>query len=124
MMPFKAEFDKVNSKLKETATSLGLSFKRADDIWDNHSIIQDIVSLISKSKVVICDFSERNPNVFYEAGIAHTLGKEVIIIAQSEGDIPFDLRHLRYIRYLANGEGLDKLSKAISDRLKTILGKS
>ena len=46
----------------------------------------------------------RFPNVFYEARIAHTLGREVILITQNENDIPFDLRHLRYVRYLNNAE--------------------
>ena len=50
-----------------------------------------------KSRIVICDFSERNPNVFYEVGIAHTLGKHVIPITQTPNDVPFDLQHPRYI---------------------------
>jgi hypothetical protein len=67
--------------------------------------------------VVICDCSGRNPNVFYEAGIAHTLGREVILITQADTDIPFDLRHLRYVRYLNNGEGREKLKSRITPRL-------
>ena len=59
--------------------------------------MHDILELISTSKVIICDLSGKNPNVFYEAGIAHTLGKEVILITQHESDVPFDLRPLRYI---------------------------
>jgi len=49
---------------------------RADDIWDHDAVIQDVVSLINRSRVVVCDCTERNANVFYEAGIAHRLGKE------------------------------------------------
>ena len=71
---------------------------------------------------VVCDCSGRNPNVFYEAGIAHTLGREVILITQSEHDIPFDLRHLRHVRYLNNGEGLAALSGALQARMQTIVG--
>ncbi|MCT7486360.1 hypothetical protein N5T98_04880 [Aliarcobacter cryaerophilus] len=52
--------------------------KRADDIWEDHTFIQDIFSLIYKSKIVIVDFTGKNPNVMYETGIAHTLGKIVI----------------------------------------------
>lgn len=121
MMPFKAEFNPVYSALQKSVTALGLSCVRADDIWEHHTIIQDIVTLIARAGVVICDCSGKNPNVFYEAGIAHTLGKEVILIAQSEDDVPFDLRHLRYIRYLPNREGLDNLSQALVSRLKSII---
>ena len=55
--------------------------------------------------------------MFYEVGIAHTLGREVILIAQSEHDIPFDLRHLRHIRYLNNAEGRAVLTEALQARM-------
>ena len=58
--------------------------------------------------------------MFYEAGIAHTLGKSVVPIAQNDHDVPFDLRHHRYIRYLNNGEGLTSLSQALLPRLRTL----
>ena len=80
-----------------------------------------MVSLIDRSRVVICDCSGRNPNVFYEAGIAHTLGREVILITQSGSDIPFDLRHLRYIAYHNNGEGRTKLKEEVVKRLNTLI---
>ena len=35
----------------------------------------------------------------YELGIAHTMGKKVILITQDVNDIPFDLRHLRHLHY-------------------------
>ena len=65
------------------AAAVGKKCKRADDIWNHESIIQDVVSLICKSSVVICDLTGKNANVFYEAGIAHCLGKDVILITQS-----------------------------------------
>ena len=80
-------------------------------------MIQDVVSLIDKSRVVICDCTGRNPNVFYEIGIAHTLGREVILITQAESDIPFDLRHLRFLKYLNNSEGRNELRRHLAERL-------
>lgn len=122
MMPFEAGFSAVYDSIKQAAENAGLRCRRADDIWENAAIIQDVVALIDRSRVVICDCSGRNPNVFYEAGIAHTLGREVILITQSENDIPFDLRHLRYIRYHNNGEGRASLTQALQARMQTLLG--
>lgn len=122
MMPFSAEFNPVYLTLQEATTSVGFSCVRADDIWEHHTIIQDIVSIIARAKVVICDCTGKNPNVFYEAGIAHAIGKEVILITQSEHDVPFDLRHLRYIRYLPNSEGLRELSLSLQVKLRSIRG--
>ncbi|MCY1507063.1 hypothetical protein D9M68_413290 [compost metagenome] len=89
-----------------------------DGIWENHAVIQDVISLIDRSAFVVCDCTGRNPNVFYEIGIAHSLGKEVILITQSGEDIPFDLRHLRYLPYLNNGEGLAGLQAQLTERLR------
>lgn len=120
MMPFHPGFASVYTAIKEAAEQAGLRPRRADDIWENPAVIQDVVSLIDRAKVVICDCTGRNPNVFYEAGIAHTLGRDVILITQSEDDIPFDLRHLRYVKYLNNGEGLLGLKELLRQRLADV----
>jgi hypothetical protein len=123
MMPFDTAFNSVYDSIRTAADNSGLRSRRADDIWENPAIIQDVVSLMDRSRVVVCDCTGRNPNVFYEAGIAHTLGREVILITQADQDIPFDLRHLRYIRYLNNGEGRTALTAALQGRMQTILGR-
>lgn len=122
MMPFDAGFNPTYDAIREAAEGAGMRCRRADDIWENAAIIQDVVSLIDRSRIVVCDCTGRNPNVFYEAGIAHTLGREVILITQNENDIPFDLRHLRYVRYLNNGEGRAGLTAALRARMEAVLG--
>jgi len=117
MMPFHPSFDPVYATLRASAETAGLRCRRADDIWENPAVIQDVVSLIDRSSVVICDCTDRNPNVFYEIGIAHALGREVVLITQAKADIPFDLRHLRFIEYLNNGEGLAALRARLEPRL-------
>ena len=120
MMPFSAEFTAVNLALKSALEAENFVCKRADDFWFHPCLMQDIVELICTSKVVICDLSNKNANVLYEAGIAHTLGKEVILITQNIDDVPFDLRAFRWIRYLDNQEGRSKLAAEVVARLKTI----
>lgn len=122
MMPFSPGFDAVFASIRQAADNVGLRCRRADDIWENAAIIQDVVALLDRSRIVVCDCTGRNPNVFYEAGIAHCLGREVILVTQSEHDIPFDLRHLRYVRYLDNAEGRAGLTAALQARMQTILG--
>ena len=122
MMPFSQDFHGVYSAISKAATEAGFSCKRVDDIWDSSTVIQDVFSLIFQSFIVVCDFSGKNPNVFYEAGIAHTLGKHVVPITQSQHDIPFDLQHHRYAKYLNNTEGLEKLKQDLYSRLVTLEG--
>ena len=121
MMPFAASFTPVYETMKTAAEAAGLHCRRADDIWENPSVMQDVVSLIDKSKIVIADCTGRNPNVFYEAGIAHALGREVILITQTSEDIPFDLRHLRYALYLNNGEGREALGVKLKSRFDSLV---
>lgn len=120
MMPFHPNFDRVYTTLQAVAGAVGLRCRRADDIWEKPAVMQDVVSLIDRSQVVIADCTGRNPNVFYEIGIAHTLGREVILITQNEADIPFDLRHLRYVSYLNNNEGLEELARRLQVRLEDL----
>lgn len=121
MMPFDSRFDKVYATIQATAEAMKMQCLRADNIWKHDTIIQDVVSLINSSRMIVCDCTGRNPNVFYEVGIAHTLGRQVILITQSEADIPFDLRHLRYVTYLNNSEGRATLAKRIGQRIQTLL---
>lgn len=119
MMPF-AGFDGVYQSIRNACANAGFRCLRADDIWDNSSIIQDIFSLIYRAKIVIVDFSGKNPNVMYETGIAHTLGKTVIPLAQIIQDIPSDMVHHRALIYLKNGEGLTKLETDLEKKLRMI----
>lgn len=122
MMPFSAEFAPVFDAIREGVASVGLRALRANDIWNDSTIIQDIFSLIAKSRIVVCDFSGKNPNVFYEAGIAHTLGRDVVPLAQCISDIPFDLKHHRALSYLPNTQGLKELSQGVASRIRTLCG--
>jgi hypothetical protein len=122
MMPFAAELEDVFLHISIACDLAWADCLRAKDIWENEIVIQDIFNLICRSSVVVCDFTGRNPNVFYEAGIAHTLGKTVIPITQSEHDIPFDLRHHRYLKYLNNKEGKVALRDELAKRLNFVLG--
>lgn len=82
--------------------------------------MQDIFSLIYRAKSVVVDFSGKNPNVMYETGIAHTLGKVVIPITQNVSDIPSDMGHHRALCYLHNNEGLADLTNKLAAKLRSI----
>ena len=81
-------------------------------------MIRDIWRAIGAAQFIIADVTGRNPNVFYELGIAHTLGKDVILITQDSGDIPFDLTHLRHIQYDYTPRGM----KSFEEKLRGTAG--
>jgi hypothetical protein len=120
MIPFDAEFVGVYRAIEVVCKECGLRCKKADDMWEASELIHDIFALIYRSKFVVCDFTGKNPNVLYETGIAHTLGKPVIPIAQYDSDVPFDLRHHRYCRYYPNEQGLKDLTERVASRLQAL----
>jgi nucleoside 2-deoxyribosyltransferase len=54
---------------------------------------------INSAKVLVAELTTRNPNVFYELGLAHALEKPVVLISSNSDDVPFDLKHIRVIYY-------------------------
>lgn len=100
IMPFEEAWSDViwSDVLTPAIKEIGMNPIRADDLF-GPNIMEDVWKGILQAAILICDITGRNPNVFYELGIAHTLGKKVILLTQNADDIPFDLRHLRHIIY-------------------------
>lgn len=123
VMPFGGPFDEIYHRIYQPAIKkAGLEPLRADDIYDNQPIMQDIKQSIQNATLVLADVTGRNANVNYELGIAHGLDKEVIIVTSNQSDVPSDYRHLRYLSY--NPTGIDwsqKLSEDLSRTLKNVL---
>jgi hypothetical protein len=121
LMPFSAHLRRVyDGPIKKACRSLRLSVERADDIFSATEVVEDIWIAISNAGVLIADCTDRNPNVFYEVGIAHTLGKPVILISQRNEDVPFDVRYLRYVPYSVSPAGLRKLETSLRRTLREI----
>lgn len=121
LMPFAANFDRLyKDHIKVAAQAAGFRCVRANDIFSPSNIIEDIWTHICKSKAIIADVTGRNPNVFYEVGIAHTVGKPVIVITQAESDVPFDIAGIRYFIYSDDAAGWQKLQSDIIRALSSI----
>ena len=106
--------------IKPAVIEIGMTPVRADDLY-GQSIMEDVWQSIVKAAIIICDTTGRNPNVFYELGIAHTLGKKVILLTQDINDIPFDLQSYRHINYETTLSGGNKLKTAIKKHIKEVL---
>lgn len=126
LMPFQDDLTAIyNTLVKPTVEDpkLGLVCRRADDIKSNRGIIQDIWKSICEARLVIADLSRLNPNVMYELGIAHTVGKETILIYQKGEDLkfPFDLSHIRRIEYTNDALGGKRLVDELRATLESVL---
>jgi hypothetical protein len=122
LMPFNVKFNPIyKNVIKKTVMDFGLSCERADEIFGTGPIINDIAEHIQKARVLIADLTGRNPNVFYELGLAHAKDKDVILITQNLRDIPFDVRHYRCIVYEDSIAGGETLKKGLQSTLERVL---
>jgi hypothetical protein len=101
MMPFANPLGQYYDKIyKPAIEKAGLVPVRADaEIFGTGKIIDQICVGIKQAKVLIAELTSRNPNVFYELGLAHALQKPVVLVSSNENDVPFDLHHIRVIYY-------------------------
>jgi hypothetical protein len=115
VMPFKDELQPVfEDHIRLVCASLQRSVARADDFFSAGRIVDEIFKALYDAGLVIADCTDRNPNVFYEIGIAHTLGRPIILITQDENDIPFDLAHIRYLKYELTPRGMKSFEEKLA----------
>ena len=115
LMPFKEPFETYYRVIIKPAISgANLDVKRGDSLFTPTPIMGDVWHMIQDAKVLVAELTEKNANVFYELGLAHAIGKSVILISETMDDVPFDLQQLRVILY-------DKNDPAWGNKLKTSL---
>ncbi len=119
LMPFDSEFDDVYKLgIKPACETAGAFAERVDEQVFQESILQRIYNQIAKADIIVADMSGRNPNVFYETGYAHALGKVVILLTKVAEDIPFDLKHYTHIIY---GGRIADLRAELEKRVRYII---
>lgn len=109
VMPFREKYNAIfENVIRPVTADLNLTIKRGDEFNSTRgSIMQEVWAALNACKLVIVETTEINANVYYELGIAHTLGKPAILLSQTKEveALPFDLRHLRFLVYEDTVEG-------------------
>jgi hypothetical protein len=123
LMPFDEPWsDRIWEMLQETSASKGLRIERADNRY-GPIVMEDVWSGIMECGLIIADVTGWNPNVFYELGIAHTVGKETILISQRVNRFPFDTQGLRHLLYEDTPAGLRALREQLINAVDYNLGR-
>ncbi|HKI04014.1 MAG TPA: response regulator [Thermoanaerobaculia bacterium] len=115
VMPFAKRFNNIyRLAIQEPLRQLGLTCERADELQSTGNLLTAIYQRLQQADVIIGDMTGKNPNVFYEVGFAHGIGRDVILLTQKLTDIPSDLRLHRHIIYGTDLVKLkDELLKAV-----------
>lgn len=93
--------DLYQDVIKNVCEKNGYIVYRADEGLGTGLILNDIISAIKNSALVIADITPDNPNVFYEVGFAHALNKPTILLNEKKQreKLPFDISGFRTIFY-------------------------
>lgn len=76
---------------------LDIKVERADKQPTPGLITEQIIRLISSADVIIADLTGHNPNVYYELGVAHSLRKPVVLLADGTDSLTFDVKDERIV---------------------------
>lgn len=109
LTPFHRDFDQTYEIINETCNMAKMRSMRGDEEFVPKDVLQHIVRCIVKSRIVIANLNGRNPNVFYELGIAHTLNKPTILVAHINTEVPFDLKNQYLVLYNNDKELIERL---------------
>jgi hypothetical protein len=120
VMPFGASWsDDVASLIRHACKEHGVHAVRGDDIFTPTDILDDIWRGILDADFVVADITGRNTNVFYELGMAHAIGKPVLILSQSPDDVPIDVKTRRILMY--DSTDLAALGRSIGTAVAEVL---
>jgi hypothetical protein len=118
-MPFASGLNDIYEfGIKGACADSDMYCERVDEQIFLGSMLDRIYNQISHADILIADMTGKNPNVFYEVGYAHALGKNVILLTSIADDIPFDLKHFPHIVY---GNEIKTLRTSLARRLTHFL---
>jgi hypothetical protein len=103
----------VLEAIKESPSKCGIKAERVDEVETNDRIKERILESIIKAEFVIVDLTKERPNVFFEAGFAHGIGKIPIYLARHGTPIHFDLKDYPIIEFRNMKELKEKLTKRL-----------
>lgn len=120
LTPFHMDYIQTYEMIRSTCIKAKMVSMKGDEEFVPKDVLQHIVKCIVKSRIVIANLNGRNPNVFYELGIAHALNKPTILIAHINTEVPFDLKN----QYLVLYKNENELKERLFDVLLKVMAKS
>ena len=110
----------VCNTVKAACAAFDVSAIRVDDIEHQEEITDRVLENIASAEFIIADLTGERPNVYYEVGYAHALGKRPILLRKRATRLHFDLS----IHNAPEYRNMTELRSLLMKRFEAILGRS
>jgi hypothetical protein len=107
----------IHRAIKRACDAAGVKAHRVDEVEHSGPITSVLLEEIKSHRFLISDLTHQRPNVYYEIGFAHGLGKEVILTAQKGTEVHFDIAGYNVIFYASITELEDRIVKRLEARM-------
>ena len=120
LMSFNPSLDAIFMEIEDAAKMVNSNIRveRIDKKRGDFSITPEILNMIDRAELIVCDLTEEKPNVYYELGYARGKNKTVINIAKKDTKLHFDVKDNRTIFY----SDLTELRRELTEEFKNFYG--
>lgn len=121
LLPQDARLLGNESAILSSISAGNLSYEQAPDIRNGRAAVRDLWSSINYAAAIVADLTGADAGVMYALGLAHTLGKETILIYPQGSKYLTDIPRTHRIEYEDNEAGRAKLEEELSRMLGAML---
>ena len=109
------------SAIKASVSGSGLAYEEAADIREGKAAVRQMWFALNHAAVVVADLTGGDAGVMYGLGIAHTLGKETILIYPQGSKYLTDIPRTHRIEYDDSEAGRSRMEEELAEMLGAML---
>jgi signal transduction histidine kinase len=120
-LPYSPDFQRVREAIRKGVEGANFRVVALDEQAVRAvSIREALFGEVARADCIVADLTHRNPNVFFELGLAQAMGKGLLLLSQSGSteSIPADFLGVQLLVYDQTPAGLSALSKGLSAALR------
>ena len=121
LLPLSEGREKNRDAILRATTQSGLSAEEAMDIRSGKAAVREMWLAINETALIIADLTGADPAVMYGLGIAHTIGKQTILIYPQGSRYLTDIPKVGRIEYEESDVERTGLEERLGDMVRSML---